>query len=174
MRVATWNIKSLNNRDQEIEKELTEYQIDIFALQETKRKGKGQTRLGEYLLIYSGVPKQERAKEGVAIMIKTKYKDQIKECQYISQRILLVKIRANGKIINTIGICAPDDCKPDSDKEEFYDELNELRINYTFFDHKIQHKYTFENTRGHRSMIDYVVTNRNIHHSEYGEYESNR
>ncbi|XP_056647281.1 uncharacterized protein LOC130451947 [Diorhabda sublineata] len=38
---------------------------------------------------------------------------------------------------------------------------NELRINNTFYPHKQQHKYTFENTRGHKSII-----NRNIHPSK--------
>ncbi|CAG9826601.1 unnamed protein product [Diabrotica balteata] len=43
---------------------------------------------------------------------------------------------------------------------------NELRINYTFFDHKEQHKYIFNNTRGQRSMIEYIITNRDIHPSK--------
>lgn len=42
---------------------------------------------------------------------------------------------------------------------------NELRINNTFFDHKDQHKYTWENNMGHRTIIDYVVTNRMCHPS---------
>lgn len=40
---------------------------------------------------------------------------------------------------------------------------NELRINNTYFDHKDQHKYTFANTRGQKSTIDYVITNRSVH-----------
>ncbi|KAH1006887.1 hypothetical protein HUJ05_007578 [Dendroctonus ponderosae] len=44
--------------------------------------------------------------------------------------------------------------------------LNELRINNTFFQHKPQHKFTFENTRGQKSIIDYIITNRNIHPSQ--------
>ncbi|XP_056647239.1 craniofacial development protein 2-like [Diorhabda sublineata] len=43
---------------------------------------------------------------------------------------------------------------------------NELRINNTFYPHKQQHKYTFENTRGHKSIIDYIITSRNIHPSK--------
>jgi hypothetical protein len=37
---------------------------------------------------------------------------------------------------------------------------NNLHINNTFFDHKPQHKYTWENTRGYRSTIDYTLTNK--------------
>jgi hypothetical protein len=39
---------------------------------------------------------------------------------------------------------------------------NEMRICNTFFPHKLQHKYTFENSRGDKSMIDHIVTNRKI------------
>lgn len=36
---------------------------------------------------------------------------------------------------------------------------NELRINNTFFPHKPQHKYTLGNTKGQKSMIDFIITN---------------
>lgn len=42
----------------------------------------------------------------------------------------------------------------------------ELRINNTYFQHKPQHKYTFENTRAQRSVIDYIITNRTVHPSK--------
>ena len=41
--------------------------------------------------------------------------------------------------------------------------FTELRINNTFYDHKAQYKFTFTNTRNHKSTIDYIVTNRHIH-----------
>lgn len=40
----------------------------------------------------------------------------------------------------------------------------ELRINNTFVNHKLQHNYTFENTRGQLSLTDFVVSNRAMHH----------
>lgn len=40
---------------------------------------------------------------------------------------------------------------------------NELCINNMFFDHREQQKYTFINTRGQKSMIDHVITNRAIY-----------
>jgi len=43
---------------------------------------------------------------------------------------------------------------------------NNLRINNTFFHHKPQHKYTWENTRGYRSTTDYILTNKNIYPSQ--------
>ncbi|XP_044766150.1 craniofacial development protein 2-like [Coccinella septempunctata] len=216
MRMATWNVKTLNNRDQEVVKELEDKNIDICALQETKKKGKGQMWLGEYLLIYSGVERDRRAKEGVALMIHKKLTQNIRECKYVSSRIVATKLRSQGKKVNIIGVYSPENCKPEAERTSFYETLqetidtiprnetvilmgdfnarvgntmipgvkqrfnedvtnengellidfcaqNELRINNTFFKHKEQHKYTFQNTRGDRSMIDYILTNRKIH-----------
>jgi len=35
---------------------------------------------------------------------------------------------------------------------------NNMRINNTFFDHDMSCKYTWQNTRGQQSVIDYIVT----------------
>lgn len=106
MRFATWNIKSFNNKDQETLKELKHNNIDICALQETKKKGKGQVQYNDYLVIYSGVEKQTRAKEGVAIAVSVKYQNNIKECTYVSSRILVIKMEAKGKTLNILSIYA--------------------------------------------------------------------
>ncbi|XP_043488923.1 craniofacial development protein 2-like [Polistes fuscatus] len=41
--------------------------------------------------------------------------------------------------------------------------MNELQINNTLYPYKPQHKFTFENTRGQKSITDYVIRNKNIH-----------
>lgn len=169
------------------------------------------------MLIYSGVEKQERAKEGVAILIHNKYKSNIQKCSYVSSRILVVTICTEShQKMNLISVYAPEDNKPRHERERFYEELqdtieslapddmllvlgdfnarigtdiipgvkqrfnedilndngelminlcslNELRINNTFFHHRAQYKYTFENSRRHRSIIDYIVSNRQVH-----------
>lgn len=216
MRFATWNIKSFNNKDQETLKELKDNKIDVCALQETKKKGKGHIQYDDYLVIYSGVEKQTRAKEGVAIAISRKYQANIQDCSYVSPRILVVRMEAEDQTLNIVSVYSPEDNKPKQERESFYDQLqntieslpndqqsiilgdfnarignqiipgikqrfnenvlndngelmidlcalNELRINNTFYDHKEQHKFTFGSTRGYRSTIDYIVTNRYIH-----------
>lgn len=40
--------------------------------------------------------------------------------------------------------------------------VNALRINNTFFEHDMKYKYTWQNTRGQQSVIDYIITNRSI------------
>lgn len=187
----------------------------MCAIQETKRKGKGQMIIGEYLLIYSGVKENMRAKEGVGIMIHKKYVDSIKGISYVSERIVRIRIEINKTKLNIVSVYAPENCRSQTIREDFYDKLqeeldkinnneaiiilgdlnarvgnrvipgikqrfneevenengellttlctiNELRINNTFYNHKQQHKYTFNNERGYRSTIDYIITNREI------------
>ncbi|KAK9881036.1 hypothetical protein WA026_014379 [Henosepilachna vigintioctopunctata] len=215
IRVATWNIKSIRNRHQKIMKELKERNIDICALQETKKKGKGQIDYGEYILAYSGVDSDQNAFAGVGILIQSKYRHSIVECVYHSERILILKFSLGKKTINIISIYSPENCKPKREREQFFENLqntldkipsdelvivmgdfnarigntvipgvkqrfhedqindngelmvnlcsfNNLRINNTFYNHKDIYKYTFFNSRKQTSMVDYIVTNRNI------------
>lgn len=62
-----------------------------------------------------------------------------------------IKQRFNESVTNENGELMVTSCSTD-----------ELRINNTFFKNKMQYKYTFDNTRSYRSMIDYVLTNRSI------------
>lgn len=60
----------------------------------------------------------------------------------VGNEVLGVKNRFSEEILNSNGeqlihLCAQ----------------NELRVNNTFFPHKAQHKYTFQNSRGQRSVI---------------------
>ncbi|XP_030754956.1 craniofacial development protein 2-like [Sitophilus oryzae] len=123
LRFATWNIKSFNNKDQETLKELKDNKVDICALQETKKKGKGQLQYDDYLVIYSGVEKQTRAKEGVAIAVARKYQSNIRDCSYVSSRILVVRMETEDQKLNIVSVYSPEDNKPKQERESFYDQL---------------------------------------------------
>lgn len=60
---------SLRNKDQEIIAGMKRNGIEICALSETKKKGKGNLRYREYILIYSGKEKNKRAISGVGLLI---------------------------------------------------------------------------------------------------------
>ncbi|XP_055384192.1 uncharacterized protein LOC129613898 [Condylostylus longicornis] len=212
-----WNITSFLKRDQEILIELTSHKIDICALSETKKKGKGSTKYNNFVLVYSGKDKTERASSGVGLLIHEKFEKSISHIEYTNDRILLVTLNLQQHIkTHIISIYAPDISKTKTEKDAFYTELqkvidkipprdeiillgdfnarvgndavrgikqrfnesemndngerltqfcaqNELRINNTFFDHKLQHKYTFVDSRGRKSIIDYIITNINVH-----------
>ena len=62
IRLGTLNVQGIRNKTGEIIKGLEELRQDITILTETKKKGTGVETLGPYLLFYSGVPKEKRAK----------------------------------------------------------------------------------------------------------------
>ena len=214
-RIACWNITSWNGRDQEIIIEMKKHNIDICGISETKKKGQGTSKYGEFTLIYSGKAKQERAHSGVGILLHGKYTQSIEDIEYINDRLLKISIKMGNITTHLISTYALDISKPTAETENFYQQLqnvvdninakhkiivlgdlnarigndvipgikqknneeiinengealidfcsrNELRINNTYFPHKDQHKYTFNNNRGQRSMIDFIITNRTI------------
>ncbi|XP_044751629.1 craniofacial development protein 2-like [Coccinella septempunctata] len=68
-----------------------------------------------------------------------------------SEEIDGVKQRFNESVLNENGDLLNDFCA-----------RNEMRINNSYFPHRDQHKYTFCNTRGQKSTIDYIITNRSF------------
>lgn len=219
IRLGSWNITSWTNKDYEIIMEMEKNRIDICALSETKKKGKGNQRYQNYILFYSGVDKDLRARGGVGLLVKKKFEKDIKEVIYINHNIMQMTMELANETTHLISVYAPDASKPQEEREEFFDilqhtlqriptrdkafiigdlnsrvgnsvipgimhnfneeykndngdiliqtcALNELRINNTYFNHKEQQKYTFVNTRGQKSVIDYVITNRKVHPSQ--------
>ena len=216
LNLATWNIGTWSGKDQEIILEMNHRKIHICALSETKKKGSGTTRVEDYILAYSGKPKNERAIAGVGLLIHEKYANNIDNIIYFNERILQVTLKFPDAIWCILSVYAPDISKPKAMREEFYEDLqniidkspkdakliimgdmnarigssiipgikqrfnedhmnengyllnslcttNSLRINNTFFKHKEQHKITWSNSRCQQSIIDYIITNRNIH-----------
>jgi len=53
--------------------------MDVVVLTETKKKGAGSETLGNYINLFSGVKKCERAKRGVSVLINEKSNDSIKK-----------------------------------------------------------------------------------------------
>lgn len=217
LRLACWNIRSWNRRDQEVILEMNNHNIDICTLSETKRRGRGTSKFENYVFIWCGKDKASRiAHSGVGILLHERFEPQIMNIKYISDRMLIVTLRMENKPTHFIAVYAPDTAKPIEEYrmfcEQLQDELdmisntdkifimgdmnarvgndivegvkqkfnedvmndhgemltelcahNELRINNTFFPHKQQYKYTWSDTRGRHSTIDYIITNKRMH-----------
>ena len=60
MQIGTWNIKSLNGKEEELIEEFEKAKLDILCITETKKKGNGITRMrNSHILIFSGVDSRE-------------------------------------------------------------------------------------------------------------------
>jgi len=66
-------------------REINVMNMDVIDLTETKKKGTGNEKLGDYIHIFSGVKKYERAKRGISILINKKWKGSIKNWEPIDE-----------------------------------------------------------------------------------------
>ena len=60
--------------------------MDVVVLTETKKKGTRSETSGNYMHLFSGVKKYEKAKRGVSILINKKWKGSIKNWEAIDER----------------------------------------------------------------------------------------
>jgi len=91
------NVQGIRNKTGEIIKGLEELKQDIMILTQTKKKGNGVEILGPYLHFYSGVSKEKRAKQGVSILVKKRYKRYIMTWEAIHENMIKLHMNLFGK-----------------------------------------------------------------------------
>jgi exonuclease III len=74
------------------------------------------------VMIYSGVPREEWASSGIAILVRKDWKNRIIDYKWISQRTVQLGLKILTYTVTINGIYAPAEGKP-TETEEFYDEL---------------------------------------------------
>ena len=94
MKIGTWNIRSLQGKERELEEEFERAKLDILAINETKKKGKGSIKLENgNVLIFSGTEKKKRASAGVGCIIHKKLETKIEKWKAITERILKITLK---------------------------------------------------------------------------------
>lgn len=124
-KIGTWNVKSINGKENELTQEFEEMGLDILAISETKKKGTGLKELDNgHLLIYSGVEHNTRAAGGVGCLIHHKFYQRVNKWEAISERILTVEINnPDGKIMTFICVYGPNEDEKAEVKDKFWEEL---------------------------------------------------
>lgn len=125
MKVGTWNVQGIRGKTEEIAKELEKVGIDIAALSETKRKGQGIEQVDQYIHFYSGVPKDQRAKRGISIFIRKKFKQSITDWMTINERILKVNLNHFGYRFTVIGTYGPNEDEDITEKDQYMELLSQ-------------------------------------------------
>ena len=88
------------------------------------KKNKGSEDIGNYMMIYCGVPANQWASSGVAIEIRKDWKHKIQDYTWISDRIIDTRIKVLNRNFTIVGLYAPVEGK-EQDREEFYRELQQ-------------------------------------------------
>lgn len=126
MKIGTWNIRGLRNKEGEIIRELENRKQNIMVLTETKKKGNGMEIKGSYIHLYSGVQKHQRAKRGVSVLIKKKLQKYITSWEPIDENLIKVNISLYGHKTTVIGVYAISEDEPVHTKENFFNKLNDI------------------------------------------------
>ena len=126
--MGTLNVQGIRNKTGEIIKGLEKMKQDITILTEMKKKGNGVEILGPYLHFYSGVSKEERAKRGVSILVKKRYKSYITTSEAVNENMIKLHMNLFGKKLCILGIYAINDIENAVVKEDFLGKLNEVII----------------------------------------------
>lgn len=121
-----WNIRGIINKQQEIISEFIDRKIDIAVLSETKKKGNGIENIKEYIHIYTGVDKNERAQAGISILIHKRLQKYIKSWESFSERIIKLTLQIRGRIITVLGVYALNNDAPVQKKDSFEESLRNI------------------------------------------------
>lgn len=122
MRIITWNVRGLANKEEEVERFLEMQKTDFAVLSETKRKGQGTSEKHKYIVIQAGVNKDKRAVGGVMLYIHKNHENAIEHYNIWSERIVSVRMKSKQRYTTIIGIYAPEEGKEEL-SNEFYETL---------------------------------------------------
>ena len=125
--VGTWNICGMSDKEPEIVEFMTQRKISIMGLADTRKKGTGTKQIdSNFVLIWSGVRKDQRGVHGVGFIVHPDKAKDILNIEYISERLIKIRVREGKKTTNYIQIYAPcNDSYSDEEKDAFYGNLSD-------------------------------------------------
>lgn len=128
LRIGTWNIRSLNDKEEELIEEFERSKLDILAITETKKKGNGIIELERgHILMYSGVNQETRAAEGVGCIIKEELRKSILNWEFITGKLLKVELQIDKQNkITLVIVYGPGEDEIARKKDEFWEQISEI------------------------------------------------
>ena len=129
IRIAAWNVRDISQKEEELARILERLEIDFAAVSETKKKLCGSQYVSEYIMLHSGVKREERASKGVSIYIHRRWEKHIRNYEFINERIIRVRIRLEQGNLTAIAVYAPEEGKRE-ESIAFYDTLQQVIKKY--------------------------------------------
>lgn len=122
---STWNVQGLSRKTNEVMSELKYAKIDIAVITETKKKGNGSENWGYYDHFYSGVPKDQRAQQGISIVIRRTLRKYITSWEAINQRFIKMNLTIKGYRVTILGVYGVNNDAIVNIKDDFFEQLND-------------------------------------------------
>jgi len=122
---ATWNIRGLGEKEEELDKILNENNIKISVITESKKKLQGMKETEHYTVIYSGVDRHVRGQSGVMIWIHKSISNKIDHYTFWNNRIIETRLKTQMGHLTILGVYALKEGR-DELNEEFYETLQKI------------------------------------------------
>ena len=122
---ATWNIRGLGEKEEELDKILNKNNIKISVITESKKKVQGTKETEHYTVIYSGVHRHVRGQSGVMIWIHKSISNNIDHYTFWNDRLIETRLKTQRGHLTTLGEYAPTEGR-DELNEEFYETLQKI------------------------------------------------
>ena len=97
--------------------------LDVFALNETKLKGRGEMMFGDVIGRVSGVS-AGRAREGVALLVSERVKERVVEWKEVSSRMMWVKVKWGCEVWVFLSVYGPGAEKSDDERNDFWNAIS--------------------------------------------------
>ncbi|XP_039287355.1 craniofacial development protein 2-like [Nilaparvata lugens] len=121
--IGTLNIRTLKTEDRliELEEALKESSIDIFGIAEVRRHSEKMIeRSSGFIFYHFG---ETSGHKGVGFLVRKELKTKIVEFKDISERIALMKLKTQGKLLHIFQVYAPTSMAEEAEHESFYNSL---------------------------------------------------
>lgn len=114
-RIGTWNVKTLlkTGKVEELKQEMKRAELDILGICETRWAGNGDFTSEEFRFIHCG--NEKRGKNGVALILRGKWKNNVLNTYHVNDRMMMIKIHAEPTDMYVIQVYFP---TSNSDDEE--------------------------------------------------------
>ena len=130
LKVCTVNVGTMKGRSHEVARMLARRSADICCVQEVRYRSNSTTTLGEgqekYKFWYSSNP---TSINGVGILVRKELADNVIEVVRTSDRIMSIKLVLGATIYNILSVYAPQTGRPDAEKEDFREKLEDILAN---------------------------------------------
>ncbi|XP_052756330.1 craniofacial development protein 2-like [Galleria mellonella] len=116
----------MDSKIDEVCEMMSERRIDVLGVSETKKKGCSITTYDRYTGYWSGVNDSERSSQGVGVILSERMNASVKEFEFVSPRLLWIRLKVGLTRIFLLCAYAPDMSKPPKVREDFWDSVREI------------------------------------------------